>query len=312
MGKQKGKPSSKRSSHGGISSHRRHVRDSNLHHDTELKHNILETGNNTVDMGEYCPEITAPPARESGKTRILQGVRLCMWDFAQCDPKRCTGARLVKRGIFQRMPLKQPFRGIVLSPRGTVSVSPADLSILEQSGISLIDCSWARLEEIPFRQMQSGHHRLLPFLVAANTVNYGRPSKLSCAEAAAATLYICGKQEAAMAVLDEFAWGPEFLRLNQEVLDLYASCRDADEVVEKQNAWLAKSERELEEAHNTFDMFPPSDNDDDDYNDDEEDTVEPELDRFGNFVVASKDEVEYVPDDDDYYNNEEVEQEGEL
>ena len=62
----------------------------------------------------------------------LKGLQLRMWDFAQCDPKRCTGARLARRGVFRTMPLKQPFRGIVLSPNGTVSVSPADRPIVEE------------------------------------------------------------------------------------------------------------------------------------------------------------------------------------
>jgi len=175
------------------------------------------------------------------KSAALKGLRLRMWDFAQCDPKRCTGARLAKRGLFERMPLKQNFRGIVLSPQGQVALSPADSDILRQSGLSVIDCSWARLSEIPFRQMRSGHHRLLPFLVAANTVNYGRPSKLSCAEAAAATLYICGRKDGAVALMDEFQWGHEFLRLNREVLDMYAGCANSDEVVRSQNEWLARA-----------------------------------------------------------------------
>ncbi len=65
-------------------------------------------------------------------TNPLKGLQLRMWDFAQCDPKRCTGARLARRGIFRPMPLKQPFRGIVLSPNGTVSVSPADRGVLDE------------------------------------------------------------------------------------------------------------------------------------------------------------------------------------
>lgn len=62
----------------------------------------------------------------------LKGLQLRMWDFAQCDPKRCTGARLERRGVFRGMPLKQPFKGIVLSPNGTVSISPADRPILQE------------------------------------------------------------------------------------------------------------------------------------------------------------------------------------
>lgn len=237
---------------------------------------------------EYCQQ--AADATATGNP--LHGLRLCMWDFAQCHPKRCTGARLAKRGMFQRMPLKQPFRGIVLTPKGTVSVSPADTTILEASGMSVIDCSWARLEEIPFRQMQAGHHRLLPFLVAANTVNYGRPSKLSCAEAAAATLYICGKQDAATLLMNQFAWGEEFLRINRELLDLYGSCKDAEEVVARQNEWLAKSQAETErhllekaneKGYGLAGELPPSE-DEYDNSDNEDEEVEPEVDRFGNFV----------------------------
>lgn len=177
----------------------------------------------------------------------LKGLRLRMWDFSQCDPKRCTGARLARRGIFKSMPLKQPFRGIVLSPNGTEAVSPLDVNILDEHGLSVIDCSWARLAEIPFHQMRAGHHRLLPFLVAANTVNYGKPSKLSCAEAAAATLYICGKIQAAKAILNEFSWGNEFIKLNLELLELYRMAEDAADVIKRQNEWLQKAENDTQQ-----------------------------------------------------------------
>jgi Ribosome biogenesis protein, C-terminal len=137
----------------------------------------------------------------------------------------------------------------------------------------------------------------------ANTVNYGRPSKLSCAEAAAATLYICGRRAAALALLQEFSWGPEFVRLNQEVLDLYAACTDAQDVVQKQNAWLAANETHTvpattltedmdendlsngngQESNETYllDDLPPSDNEDYAHE------SEPEMDSFGNYIVPT-------------------------
>ncbi|KAL3772881.1 hypothetical protein ACHAW5_002146 [Stephanodiscus triporus] len=238
----------------------------------------------------------------------LEGLQLRMWDFAQCDPKRCTGAKLARRGVFRPMPLKRPFRGIVLSPNGTVSVSPADRPILDDLGLSVIDCSWARLAEVPFSQMRAGHHRLLPFLVAANSVNYGKPSKLSCAEAAAATLYICGRVDAARAVLDEFGWGREFVRLNAELLELYRTSADAEEVVRRQNSWLERVEREggragtlhLTGKKKNRDWIDGVDDDDDDDDDDEGRGSEKEP-SFGRGVMGelppSDDEFEYDSED---------------
>jgi pre-rRNA-processing protein TSR3 len=237
------------------------------------------------------------------KRDCTKGLQLLLWDFEQCDPKRCTGVRLANRGLFRKMHLKQSFRGIVLSPQAQISISPADADFLAQSGLSLIDCSWARLQELPWKQMQSGRHRLLPFLVAANTVNYGRPSKLSCAEAAAAALHICGQFQAAKALLDEFSWGPEFLRLNRELLDLYASCKDAQEVVDRQNDWLGRQarcrpvsvsnpdSRTEENDQYLLDDLPPSYDEDDEYGDDNDDSdflsqdeAERKTDRFGNYI----------------------------
>uniref|UniRef100_A0A7S2NTD7 18S rRNA aminocarboxypropyltransferase n=1 Tax=Leptocylindrus danicus TaxID=163516 RepID=A0A7S2NTD7_9STRA len=168
------------------------------------------------------------------------------------DPKRCSGAKLARRGVLKPMPLNASFKGLVLSPLATLTLSPADESILEKQGLSVIDCSWARLAEIDL--MKNGNtrnrnrnHRLLPFLVAVNPVNYGRPGKLTCAEAAAATLYICNRKEGALAILDEFGWGREFVKINHELLELYSSCRDSDDVLEKQRQWLEQQQAEAQD-----------------------------------------------------------------
>jgi pre-rRNA-processing protein TSR3 len=211
--------------------------------DTYGKAPLAPPSSSSNNNNEFCQDADASNYESPGRIELKQ-LKLRMWDFEQCDPKRCTGARLAKRGFFQSMSLSQPFKGLVLSPNGTISASPADASILQEFGLSVIDCSWARLSEIPFKTMRAGHHRLLPFLVAANPVNYGKPSKLSCAEAAAATLYICGKKEAALSLMDEFGWGPEFIKINHELLEMYSQCDDDRQVVQVQNAWLEKVERE--------------------------------------------------------------------
>jgi len=104
-------------------------------------------------------------------------------------------------------------------------------------GLAALDYSWRCTEStrsIPL----IGESRSLPYLVAANPVNYGAPTKLSTAEALAAALYIIGYKEQAEQLLSMFKWGPEFIRLNMKLFDAYAKAKNSTEVVELQRKFM--------------------------------------------------------------------------
>ncbi|CAG8445535.1 6490_t:CDS:2 [Ambispora gerdemannii] len=169
---------------------------------------------------------------------------LGMWDFEHCDPKRCSGKKLSRLGIVKILKVSSRFRGISLSPNGEQAVSPADRTIVQEHGLAVVDCSWAKLDKVPFDKLKSTNNRLLPYLVAANPVNYGRPWKLNCVEAFAACFFIVGFPEHAKTVLAKFKWGHTFLEINETILNKYAACSDSADVVKVQNEWLEDIQRE--------------------------------------------------------------------
>jgi len=206
-----------------------------------------------------------------GEVELEVPFPVAMWDLNHCDPKRCSGRKLARLGMITELRLGQRFSGLCLSPVGTSCVSPADREIVGSHGVSVIDCSWARIDETPFNRMKSSHPRLLPYLVAANQVNYGKPCKLNCVEALAAAFYITGYQNVAEGYLSKFSWGPTFIEINREILDIYADCTDAQDVIAKQNAYIQQIKEAKEAAKNEIDL-PPSYSDYSDQDEEDEAT----------------------------------------
>ncbi|RNA17727.1 ribosome biogenesis TSR3 -like protein [Brachionus plicatilis] len=179
---------------------------------------------------------------------------LAMWDLIQCDPKKCSGRKLARLGFVRTLRLTQRFTGVVLTPVATKCIGPDDREVVEQCGLGVVDCSWAKLAETPFSRMKCAHPRLLPYLIATNPINYGNPCKLSCVEAFAAAFWIVGLKEFGEILLGKFKWGHSFYEVNEELLIMYASCKDGSEVVQKQNEFL-KNEKESRLNKNSDDFF---------------------------------------------------------
>ena len=144
----------------------------------------------------------------------------------------------------RELAIGQRFAGVVVSPKAKKIISSADNDLLEQFGAAVVECSWKRVDEVPFARIGGKCERLLPYLVAANPTNYGRPWRLNCVEALAACFYICGHKEWAEGILSPFSYGEAFLNINEEVLDRYAACKTEEEVRTAEKAWLVKIEKE--------------------------------------------------------------------
>jgi ribosome biogenesis protein Tsr3 len=46
------------------------------------------------------------------------------------------------------------------SPKATQVVSPSDRQHILNAGLAVVECSWARLDDVPFSKIASPHERL--------------------------------------------------------------------------------------------------------------------------------------------------------
>jgi len=150
-------------------------------------------------------------------------IKIYVLRLSHDDPKKATGAKLLRLKLAERY--RRSRGSIVLNPFSRTYLSPVDRR--EARALVAVDASWRRIEEV---RWPAGLQRRLPFLVAANPINYGVPEYLSTVEALASALIILGYWDLSLRILKPFKWGEEFLRINEDRLKAYARASCEEEV----------------------------------------------------------------------------------
>jgi len=152
-----------------------------------------------------------------------------------CDPRKCTMKRLERSGMVRILTSisRIPRNTLLLDPTAEQALSRADNPV---RSITALDCSWEVLDTGSLHSIR--RQRALPYLVAANPVNFGRPLRLTSVEACAAALFILGEAEQASAILSQFSWGIRFLELNEEPLSRYAAAGNSTDIIRIQADYL--------------------------------------------------------------------------
>ncbi|KAF5350924.1 hypothetical protein D9758_010540 [Tetrapyrgos nigripes] len=189
-------------------------------------------------VGDGRPEsaVDDVDGEEGGEQEEEDGVRIevpvAMWDFNHCDPRRCSGKKLARLGLIKELKVGQSrFRGIVVSPKGTQVISPADRDIVLK----------------------------VPYLIATNQTNYGKPWRLNCVEALAAAFYITGFDAYAEKLLAGFGWGGSFWTVNRVFIEEYRKCSSAAEVSATQDKIIAELESSWEESRKEKELHRDTD-----------------------------------------------------
>ena len=164
---------------------------------------------------------------------MIGNIKLFVYHANEDDPKKCSARKLAKFGLIKLEThiRKTPHGAVLLNPFAEKSLSKEDLSIAQENGILAVDCSWENAENSFDFLDKRNHSRALPFIVASNPVNYGKPFKLTTLEAFAAALFILGYNEDAREILNLYKWSQHFLELNNEPLNEYSKAKNSKEII---------------------------------------------------------------------------------
>lgn len=108
-------------------------------------------------------------------------MRIVVYHAEECDRKKCTSLKLARMGKLRIVtsPKRIPRGSIVLNPFAERALSPADKERILKWGVTALDCSWKEVKKSSPIFAVKRYHRALPYLVAANPTNYGKPFILS-------------------------------------------------------------------------------------------------------------------------------------
>lgn len=161
-------------------------------------------------------------------------MNLFVYHAKHCNPKRCTAQKLARFNLVILLHSVRdiPKTSLILDPFSEKALSPEDRTF---TSLTALDYSWERGSTFK-KGFRNG--RCLPYLIAANPVNFGKPTKLSTAEALTAALYILGEKSKALNILSKFKWGKTFMDLNQEALEEYSKAESSSEIIKIQDMFI--------------------------------------------------------------------------
>jgi len=172
-------------------------------------------------------------------SQLQKEIKILILHLSQDDPKKCTALKMARLGKARLLKKESEVRkGVVLNPFSKKALSREDRDFALSTSLIAVDCSWEEAEKVFPRFKGNFRNRALPFVVAANPVNFGKAFKLTTLEAVVAALYILGNKEQAREVANIYNWANYFLVLNREPLEHYASAKTSEEVVKAQMEYI--------------------------------------------------------------------------